>query len=150
MGDFTTCFSFSFSSSFSFGLGLDTGACFSPLPVPTIVCSPDERNIPPPAREGLVDCRVCWSSLNVCVGADGAVLGEGEGEAAAGGVGRVVRGREESGFSKSSEGDVGVGVFLVLGLTIVLDGPALGSTISIGILRRLVLGGGEIMSIGVF
>ena len=65
------------------------------------------------------------------VGCCSTVLGE---------VAVVVSGREESGFIKSSEeaADICVGLISFSGLTFVFERPALGSMISIGILRRLV------------
>ena len=69
----------------------------------------------------------------------GTGLDAGSGSAVLGGVAVVVSGREESGFIKSSEeaADMRVGPISFSELFFVFERSALGSTISIGILRRL-------------
>ena len=69
----------------------------------------------------------------------GTGLDAGSGSEVLGGVAVVVSGREESGFIKSSEeaADMCVGPISFSELFFVFERSALGSTISIGILRRL-------------
>lgn len=123
-------------------VAVDLAFFFSPFS--TIVCSPVERKMPPPARLGFAFSRACLASLNelglgvvdggigVCGFCDGGdfFVGTTEGEAA--------NALEETGFIKSSSpGAAGLvsGAFDLV-FDIALGFPALGSTISIGMRRR--------------